>query len=612
MRSLETFVIALPDSDTALPLARRVSGTTTLSIDHASGRPWIRARLGADRLLVSASERTRVAIVGPTSATESDLHALVSKRHTPREIVERTRVFDGNFELYASIDGELVAAGPVSQSRRIFHAKLDGALVLANRADALADLGDLPMNPVAIGMHLLPNLPHPLNDRAMWDGVEGIPGGDYIAVGRSGTDTRTRTWWRRPKPTLSRAEGAAHLRAALEAAVRARSAPGSRIAADLSGGLDSTPVCYFAAQGADGVIARTFFTDDPGGREDLKWAERALVAMPGVREHEVFSVDSLPDFYGGLEDLSINLDEPSQTYMAAPRLLEMMKRDVPAGVSVHLTGIGGDHLFRRVAAWDHTLARSRPLTAWRRARDDARSKRVPALATLRQLIENTSYEAWLDTALQQATRRSHTIELPGLGDWGPPLAFPEWVTDDAVAALVDEMRKMVGGEDGLDGSIAEHFDVYTVREAGRVARGMSYLGQPVGVLIDSPLLDDHVLDAVLAVRYDERDRPLEWKPLIKEAMRGLLPDDYLHRATKIGGGPQAVRGYAKNYDALTAIWEESGIFDHEFIDRRALTAASRPSDTQIPSPMVITLTNVAMFLRDVQLRRAQPIVEETR
>ena len=141
---------------------------------------------------------------------------------------------------------------------------------------------------------------------------------------------------------------------------------------------------------------------------------------------------------------------------------------------------------------------------------------------------------------------------------------------------------------------------------------MSYLGQPDDVLFDSPLIDDHVIEAVFAVRYDERDTPMEWKPLMKEAMRGLLPDDYLHRATKVGGGPQAVRGYAKHYPTLAAIWEESGVLDQGLIDRQALVEASRPNDTRIPSPMVITLTNLALFLRDVHHSPVPQSSEEAR
>ena len=79
-----------------------------------------------------------------------------------------------------------------------------------------------------------------------------------------------------------------------------------------------------------------------------------------------------------------------------------------------------------------------------------------------------------------------------------------------------------------------------------------------GVHYDGPLVDDHVVEAVLAVRHEERDTPIEWKPLMKAAMKNLLPDDYLRRTNKVGGSPQSLRGYAANYDQLVAIWEESG------------------------------------------------------
>lgn len=608
----ESFAVALPDADASGPIAARLDQRASLVLDHASGRPWIRARLRADPVVVSDSGATRLVLIGPTSATQRDLVSLTGLGRDVAGIIERVHRFHGNFAMYLSVDGRTVACGTVSQNRRLFHSTVNGVTLIGDRADVLAQLGERTISPMAVGMRLLPNLPHPHNDFAMWDEVHPVAGGAYIDVDSGGTRTSTRTWWTRPAPELSRDEGAGLLRDALDSALAARTGSGVAVSADLSGGLDSTPVCYFASQGPSGVLARTFYTDDPGGREDLHWAERALVAMPGVTEHEIISVDSLPDFYGGLEDLHLGLDEPSQTFMAAPRLLAMVAGDVERGVGIHFTGIGGDHLFRSVAAWDHDLARSKPMTAWRRARTEARANRVSFRTTLRQLTDRQDYATWLRTALRDASQRSDTIAPPGLSDWGAPLAFPAWMTDDAVDAVIARMIELASDASSLSSSVAEHFDLYTMHEAGRVARGMSYLGQPDDVLFDSPLIDDHVIEAVFAVRYDERDTPMEWKPLMKEAMRGLLPDDYLHRATKVGGGPQAVRGYAKHYPTLAAIWEESGVLDQGLIDRQALVEASRPNDTRIPSPMVITLTNLALFLRDVHHSPVPQSSEEAR
>lgn len=608
-----TFVVAVPDTDAGAAIASRIDPQPDDTVvSHASGRPWLIARIAADPVLIGRAGTTSIVVIGPTSATAADLRDLAETKLGPADLIERCSTHAGSFHVFVSLDGVTVARGTVSQNRRVFHTRLHSEVVLSDRADVLARLGGRPISAQALGMHLLPNLPHPLNDLTMWDGVESVAGAQYALVSADGTSLATRTWWRRPAPTLTRRQGADRLRHALQAAVAARTGTGTATAADLSGGLDSTPVCYFAAQGPSGVLARTFYTDDPGGREDLHWAERALAAMPGIHEHEIFSVDTLPDFYGGLDDLRLHLDDPSQTFMAAPRLLAMIARDVSAGIGFHLTGIGGDHLFRRVGAWDHHLARTKPLTAWGRARADAKASRVPARATLRQLMDRRRYSDWLLNALEQAHRRSDTIELPGISDWGPPLAFPEWVTDAGVEEVVAGMTDLAQDADGLSDSVAEHFDLYTIHEAGRVARGMSFLGQDDHVLLDSPLVDDHVLEAVFAVRYDERDTPMEWKPLMKEAMRGLLPDDYLRRATKIGGGPQAVRGYAQHYDTMVGIWEDSGVLDSGLIDKSALLATSRPSGTRIPSPMVITLTNLALFLRDIKTPATQHAHDRTR
>ncbi|WP_406673821.1 asparagine synthase-related protein [Nonomuraea sp. N2-4H] len=423
------------------------------------------------------------------------------------------------------------------QTRQVFHAMIDGVRVLCDRADVLSELGGLPLDEIALGLRLARGLPYPADRLPMWQGVSAVPGPQYVLVRRDGREAEQRTWWRRPEPRLTRADGAALLRDALETAVRVRTETEADIACDLSGGLDSTPLCYFAARGPKGVIARTFYTDDPGGREDLEWARRALPAMPGVHTHDVFSAQGLPGFYEGLYDLAIPMDEPTQAGAAIPRIRHMLADDVERGVTIHINGLGGDHLLRGVKAWNHTLMRARPFTAWSRSRAEDAPMGIGPLSTLRQLMDRRTYRQWYLATVRDAARGVEPPELPRINDWSVPLSLPDWLTADARASMLDRLRRLGAEATPLGTGLAGHFDVFTVQQAGRLARSMGLVGQSLGVSYDAPLLDDHVVEAVFQVRYEERDSPIEWKPLMKAAMTGLLPDDYLRRTTKIGGAP---------------------------------------------------------------------------
>lgn len=604
-----SFIVALPDIDSGSLVQERLHDFTNVRLNHPSGRPWLLARLTPESLLAHTEGQRRVAVVGPTSASPNDLERIAQQVHTPRELANASRRFDGSFCVLGSFEGLLYVSGPAMQTRRIFHTEIDGVRVVADRADVLAELGSLEVDYTALGLRLASGLPHPANDLPMWKNLVAVPGAEYIVVQRDGITVDNETWWRRPKPTLSRAEGAERLREAVAAAVRVRTDAGADVACDLSGGLDSTPLCYFAAQGPRGVLARTFYTEDPGGREDLDWAQRALPSMPGVHTHEVFSTDGLPDFFGGLGEMRIHLDEPTQAATAAPRIQHMLDDDVKRGIRTHITGLGGDHLLRGVKSWNHTLMPTRPITAWRRARAEDASTDVGLFTTLRQLLDRRSYRQWFDEATNDAVNDVELPDLPRISDWSVPFRFPSWLSNEDRHSLADRLWQLRTDVEPLGDNLAEHFDIFTLREAGKIARSTGLVGQTAGVSYDAPLLDDHVVEAALEVSYEDRDSPIEWKPLMKDAMRGLLPEDYLRRTTKIGGGPQSVRGYAAHFESLMGLWDESGLLDCGLIDQDSLLSTVQPSATAAPPTTVRALTEVAIFLRDWQQATQRPSLE---
>lgn len=542
----------------------------------------------------AAGQRT-VALLGPSSANHVGLRQLLTRSEDPDGLVRAASHFDGSFVFFANTPGALVARGPASQTRRVFTAQINGVHFVSDRADVLAYLGDMRLETSRTRLHLAMGLPAPINDLPVWAGVESVPGHRYVAVTPDGSSLRNPVWWTRPTPTGSRSEGAEKLRTALAAAVAVRTSGGQNVVADLSGGLDSTPVCYFAAQGPVGCVANTLYLDQIGGREDLLWARKAIASMPGVTQHLVSSTAELPEFFGGLE-VSITPDEPTQAAATTPRFLEILKREQQIGASIHLTGVGGDHLLRGLPLWEKAIFRANPRLAWRRVRDWPLLENQRAFSLLRDLLDRRSYREWYAAAVKCADRSTRP-PIPRISDWSVPIQLIPWLTKDARESIIDGLHGLTDALTPLGGTASEHSDLYMIREAGKFARGMHQIGELADVRVDAPLLDDHVVEAVLGVAYAERDSPLEWKPLMKAAMSGLLPEDYLARTSKVGGGPQVARGFKNNYPTLVRIWEDAGLFDHGLIDRDSFFRDVPPDSMREPSRFVLALTNTALFLR---------------
>lgn len=598
-----SFVIGMPDTEQAATLAARVLDFANVVFTHPSGRPWLAGSLPEDSVVHYADGQLAVAVIGRTSLNDEALAQRVRGVRRIDDLGALGRAFPGSYLVFGTLDGELFASGPAVPTRQLFTAAVDGVSLVADRADLLAMLGNFPLDRIDLALSLARGLPHPLDQRPLWDGVESVPPGSFTVVNAESGHTRRQTWWRRPEPELSRHEGAHLLADSLREAVAARVEGRGRIASDLSGGLDSTPITYFAAHAHDNVLARTFYTEDPGGREDLEWAERALPMMPGVTEHFTFSTAGVPEFYQGLDQVAVPFDHPTQAATSVPRVAFMLRDDRHRGIGMHVNGLGGDHLFRGVRAWDHTLARRRPLLAWRRARAEGIPLGEPPHRTLQHLMDCRNYQTWLEDDLQETLRRGAGNGIPTLNDWSVPLGLPSWLSTSTRQGALERVRDAAAGAEPLGETLAEHFDLYTLRQAGYLTRSMMMTGQAHGVDYESPLLDDRVVEAVLSVRHEERDTPTEWKPLMKEAMDGLLPQDYLRRTNKIGAGPQPVRGYAAHFQTLKRIWEDSGLLDSGLFDTAALLEAAEPKPTAPPSGYFHALTDSAVFLRTWNMTR---------
>jgi len=86
-----------------------------------------------------------------------------------------------------------------------------------------------------------------------------------------------------------------------------------------------------------------------------------------------------------------------------------------------------------------------------------------------------------------------------------------------------------------------------------------------------------VIEAGLAVRPQERVTPWQYKPLITEAMRGIVPEESLTRHTKDEGSHEVETGLREQRGELLALCEDSRLARLGLIDSDALReVCSRP------------------------------------
>ncbi|WP_238846445.1 asparagine synthase-related protein [Nocardia terpenica] len=296
---------------------------------------------------------------------------------------------------------------------------------------------------------------------------------------------------------------------------------------------------------------------------------------------------------GGVPEVSDRVDEPTQGLFCAPRIGYQLRYDAARGVTTHLTGLGGDQLLCGSASWDHSLFRRKPLSAWRRARAVQSADGHSPVATLRALCDRRGYAAWSIGNIEDALAARSAGRLCG---WGLTPRFPSWLSPAAEDMLRAAMLRAVRSAEPLGADRAEHSELCEIRDAARIVRGSAQLGARFGVSLQAPLLDDGVVEACLSVRREERVTPVEWKPLMKEAMRGLLPEEFLRRVTKSGGIGQVMRGFTAHRQDISTLCESSGLSESGWIDMAAFTAAVTREGLELPDTLLNEVVNLALFL----------------
>ena len=603
--------LVLPDAESgrAVVAAVRDRGAgATRAVDHPSGRPWIVGNWEEDAVTMARVGATALALVGQHATTADQLTAAAARVRRPADVDQLARSLVGSIHLIASVDGQVRVQGTVTGIRRIFSAEVGGVPVAADRADVLALLAGTGLDERRLALHLLfPHVLHPVAGLPVFSGVEAVQGNDYLLL--DGERRRTVGWWTPPEPVLPMAEGAPALREALAAAVAARVGSRELVSCDL-GGLDSTAICSLATGRGATVAAYTMASPDPLA-DDVSWAERTVAGLPGV-EHHVIPAEEMPLVFAGVTDFVDRFDEPCSATVDGARPLEIAGRAAERGSAMHLTGFGGDELLYGSVAHLHDLLRSSPKSAVRTLRGFAAKYRWPYRTVLRQLSDLRPYDQWLASVADTVTAPRPGSNEPLL-EWGFRPRMPPWATPDAVEAVRAQIRQAAKDVAPLSARRGQQRELETMRYLSRMTRQLGQVSGQRGIALAAPYYDDRVVEAGLAVRPEDRVTPWRYKPLIIEAMRGIVPQDSLMRQTKANGSGDEEPGLRRHRAEVLALWEGSRLGALGLVDAAAIReACTRPLPPELQFGVLDQLVAAEVWLRSLEPATVSRLTAEER
>jgi asparagine synthase (glutamine-hydrolysing) len=140
-----------------------------------------------------------------------------------------------------------------------------------------------------------------------------------------------------------------------------------------------------------------------------------------------------------------------------------------------------------------------------------------------------------------------------------------------------------------------------MRYLSRMTRQLRQVSGQLGIDLAAPYYDDRVIEAGLAVRPEDRVTPWRYKPLIVEAMRGIVPGESRIRQTKANGAADVEPGLRRHRAEVLALWEDSRLAAVGLVDAAALReACTRPLPPDLQYGVLDQLVACEVWLRSLE------------
>jgi asparagine synthase (glutamine-hydrolysing) len=555
----------------------------------------------AENLIARFSPRSETrpersaAVVGHHLAAEAELSAI-----GPNDLKALTAA-PGCFSVVLSDAAGLLAYADPPGQFPLFSARTGDSVLVGSSASALAAEVGASVDLVALAARVAcPDTPDLFGERTMYTNVRRIPEGTVFQVDERGT-RQTEHGRIRPDPNVGLADTAELLRDRLRASVRARVASADRLSSDFSGGFDSTSLAFLVATEEKPVIALTSDHDSmAAGSDDVELARSHARLDARLAHHVVVpSADHLP-----FQHLAAAGDEPHPTPMFLGPLRARLAAARDAGADLHLVGEGGDVLLGAPPAYLADLARDRDFaTLWRHCVGWARLRTTSPLRLYRRAMALGTISrrrALLALARDIDHGRSATTsswEDDWICYWRRPRA--DWLTTRARRQLATGIRELTDHESN---SISDRVTRSWLRNQALTQRAVRDAGREFGISVHAPFLDSEVVRACLSLPARRRADPTVYKPLLRTALSGLVPEAALSHPVKGDYSKEIHHGVRRAAPALRRLLTESAAADYGLIEPRPVLAALDSAIQGLPTPWhaLNQVIAVELWLREIQ------------
>jgi asparagine synthase (glutamine-hydrolysing) len=342
-------------------------------------------------------------------------------------------------------------------------------------------------------------------------------------------------------------------------------------ASHLSGGMDSTAVALLAhhemRSGSGTLPLHTLslvYERLAGLARETPYLESAIQQQCGIVAHRI-RADDLLDFDICTDPPPHDEPWPGLARMSAERALVDIA--VQTGMTTLLTGVGADEMLDVPPFYiAELLRRGRLCAAWQEASRWASAYTSNVWTMLYSYGVAHALPAWAFAGLEPVLRRGYASWQHQNSYTIAPWILPGFARRHALRSRALESIQRTYAlcrPVGLSALIAAISSRY-----GDLSR--RYLAAPRGIHLTHPFLDPRVLCFALGIHTRFRAEPGSKKPILAEAMRGVLPDQIRNRRLKGHFNEVYFLGLARNLPAVERMIDRAPIEDLGLLDKDIL------------------------------------------
>jgi|SRR5208337_3475990 len=389
-------------------------------------------------------------------------------------------------------------------------------------------------------------------------GVNAVPPASYVQI-KNGNVRTTKYWDFRPRQMIDQTDRdyEEHFRTLLETSVLRRLRSDAPILAELSGGMDSSSIVCVADKLVASGCAPMTRVDTVSYYEDGEpaWGERPYIAVIEKKRgragcHIDVSTHTLLSYRYDSHCAELT---PVSRGVSSESVQQLGRCIATNGNRVLLSGLAGDEILGGAPSFipqlADLLAAGRLVALTKQLRAWALSNRTTVIALLVEVartflptglmgtFRDSNPAPWIDTKFVAAHRA----------------AFSRYQAPFSLFCAKPSFQERLETLDALRRQVASGVQTPPILYEKRY-----------------PYLDRDLVEFLFAVPPEQLQRPGQRRSLMRRALVGIVPEEFLNRKRKAFIARQPLLDIMSHWSAYSALTEDSILADLGFIDRRRL------------------------------------------